>query len=1172
MEIFGYNGNMNIDHMLRPARGLVFFAVLLVFTAIMSPLGADSTDAAGQTPVVTLDPAYDWSESVHLDGEWAFFWQEWIDPAKPAAELRVPDGVFKARTWPSQDYPLFGYASYRLVVESRSFPVTMGISFRGFYSAYRVFVNGTEIGHNGRLGMESASEIGKGDARYFYFSVPAGVSRLELVIHASNYSYNYRAGMLEGPWLGSQSEIAVKQSQRQALDILFIGSMLVMGVYHIFLTLFRRKDKAALFFGLFCLIMAYRTFFITGEKLAFSLLPWLTGRIFTFAQLPGIYLIMPLFLLYVYNLFRQDAHRRIVYLLLGVSGVLFIAGIISAPFKAIRFYNFVLVPGMVYILFVLFMAWIKNRPDARLIGSGFLVLFVLGINDILNDMKIIDTAYFLSNGLFLFLFFQSVVLARRFSRAFVQVEKLSAELESHNTELQKLDKLKDEFLANTSHELKTPLNGIIGLSESLVDGAGGPVSDAMKRNLELIVLSGRRLYSMVNDLLDFSRLKENQMTLDIVPVDIRSVCNLVLALSENIVPEGKNLTILNELPPDVPGVLADPSRLEQIVFNLVANAVKFTEAGYVRLKASWTDHIVTVSIEDTGIGIPEDKQELVFESFQQADSSISRRFGGSGLGLAIVKKLLLLHGGDISLRSRPGEGSCFSFTLPRAPEHSALIPNSVSHIRANKTLGNSSDIIDMARIQQLQAAAVPALPAAAARSLTEIPLDVLNGQHIDPNAPARLQGTILVVDDEYINLTVLINNLTLFGYTIVSASSGAEALRLIERHGKPDAVILDIMMPDMSGYELTRELRKQFTASQLPVILLTARNQSTDIVEGFNCGANDYLTKPFSRTELIARVKTHIDLARINISYSRFVPSEFLGILNKNSIIDIKLGEQVEKNIAVLFTDIHSFSDMAESLSAAEIFNFINSYLGRFGPVVRRNRGFVDKYVGDAILAIFPEGSADALAAAHDMRQELNRYNSFRQKSGYQPIEFGIGIHSGPVIMGTVGETEHMETTVISDIVSVASRLEALTGMLNSPVLTVRGSVPDDCAVPRRFIGEVPVRVGHKTVQVMEIFMDLPQNQSGGHSAAPQSGQVAVDETDQRIIQKAKLDTLPVFQRGLEKFQNKDFAAAEELFTAVLAENPVDRIADLYAQRCRLLAGTKSLPENWAYITPEWVD
>lgn len=232
-----------------------------------------------------------------------------------------------------------------------------------------------------------------------------------------------------------------------------------------------------------------------------------------------------------------------------------------------------------------------------------------------------------------------------------------------NQRLQELDKLKDEFLANTSHELRTPLNGIIGLSESLLDGAAGPVPDAMRKYLEMIAYSGKRLANLVNDILDFSKLKNHTLQLHRRPVDVHECVQILLKMTEPLVGT-KDLELINAVPETLPPVLADEGRLQQILYNLVGNAVKFTDQGSVTVSAKHEYDQVVIDVVDTGIGIPPDQVSKIFESFEQVDGTDNRRHGGTGLGLAITKRLVELHGGAIGVCSTPGVGSRFRVKLP----------------------------------------------------------------------------------------------------------------------------------------------------------------------------------------------------------------------------------------------------------------------------------------------------------------------------------------------------------------------------------------------------------------------------------------------------------------------------------------------------------------------------
>lgn len=416
------------------------------------------------------------------------------------------------------------------------------------------------------------------------------------------------------------------------------------------------------------------------------------------------------------------------------------------------------------------------------------------------------------------------------NRKLAQKEAELARERQVSERLQHLDRLKDEFLANTSHELRTPLHAIIGLAESLRDGAAGPLPADAGRNLQMVVSSGKRLSRLVDDILDFSKLKHHEINLHLRPVDVSAVVSATLSMLEPLIGR-KNLRLCNDIPAEGVMVLADENRLQQILFNLLGNAIKFTGQGIISVQAGMLpEGMAAVSVHDTGIGIPPEKQALIFESFVQADGSIERTYGGTGLGLTVTRQLVELHGGTIRVQSVPGEGSVFTFTLPAAPA--------------------------------CEAAAGDGKPSAGEHWQGLLQEEgVLSGQVPEEvQKTGRGHGHILVVDDELVNLQVLNNFLGLRGYAVSLCQSGMEALELLENGTRPDLILLDIMMPRMSGYEVSRKIRHRYPLQELPILMVTAKHLTSDLVAGFLAGANDYLVKPFDKEELFIRVETLIKL------------------------------------------------------------------------------------------------------------------------------------------------------------------------------------------------------------------------------------------------------------------------------------------------------------------------
>lgn len=674
--------------------------------------------------------------------------------------------------------------------------------------------------------------------------------------------------------------------------------------------------------------------------------------------------------------------------------------------------------------------------------------------------------------------------------------------------LEQIDQLKDQFLANTSHELRTPLNGIIGLSEALLDQETDP---GKQENLSMIVSSGKRLASLVNDILDFSKLRTHDIELRQKPVDLRSLVNLVLRILQPLV-EGKDLQLINALPDDLPPLQVDEDRLQQILFNLVGNAAKFTETGYVKVGCGTASAgMLPLFVEDTGIGIPENKREVIFQAFEQADGSARREFAGTGLGLSISQKLVELHGGKMWVESEVGHGSTFYFTLPLAA--AALVDTAI---------------------------APGAAPARTIAALERTPkLKAAEGKTA---APAGERLYILVVDDEPINQQVIKNHLQGDAFELVQAMNGEEALQILESDQRFDMVLLDVMMPRMSGYEVCQRIREQYLPSELPVIMVTAKNQVADLVQGLDMGANDYLAKPFTKDEFLARIRTHLNLHRINRVTNRFVPAEFIRALGKNTLTEINLGDHVERQVTVLFTDIRDYTPLAEQMTPEETFRFVNSYAGRMGPVINAHHGFVNQYLGDGIMAIFQQSPDDALQACIDMQLELRLYNQERRQRGRQAIQVGMGMHTGQLIMGIIGDEQRTDAATISDTVNTAARMETLTKQLGADILLSEGSLQklqDPERYQLRYLGKVPVKGRKAPVGVYECY-----------------------DSDLLAVQNLKRSWMEAFDEAVALYTEQDFARAIVRFGEILAANPDDRVA------AHLLEGSRQYlaqgaPEGW---------
>lgn len=1038
--------------------------------------------------------AADWDsgETVELGADWDFYWDQLLYPSQflDSETQPIPDARFVPDFWSKKGYSAYGKGTYRQVFRSETpFPEILGIRFMSVYSAYRVWINGELAYEHGVMGTSRSDERGNAARTSFYFA-PRGAESLDIIVQVTNYEYKTHGGIGRPPVIGSWETISHISFVERMWDLLLAGSLGFMGLYLLVLFVFRTKDKTPLYLGLFALFMVFRQLMVGGSKLVFTLFPSLTVYVWDLLQAFGIYPLLPLFLLYIYSLFPQDKFKwflRVFVLQSVVLGLLYYIPFLDPYISVLgSVRDIFIIFGLIFSFWMALYALVKKQNEAGLVFIAMLFIMVIGIHDALVSLQIAGPTYYLGTAVWMCFLFQSFILARRFSRAFAEVETLSGTLAEKTEALLEMDRMKDEFLANTSHELKTPLNGIIGITESLAAGDKGPLSPEQLHQLDLVSSSGRRLFSLVNDILDHARLRNGKLAVFPRSVDFWTVAEPVCEFfSVNALSRGIELRM--DKSDGLSPVYADPARLEQILYNLLGNALKFTESGWVSLSARESGGLLCIEIADSGIGIPADKQELIFESFQQADGGLSRRYGGTGLGLTIAAELAALQNGSITVQSEVGKGSLFTVALPLS-DGTEEEENAFFRVPPRSMVSVPGGFTDEDDAHSALRVAKP----------SDMPL-------------------VLVVDDESTNRQILMNALSSSGYKGVSLSGGNELLSLLDQGVCPDMVLLDIMMPGMNGYEALVEIRKTRSSAELPVLLLTAKNRIDDLLQGFSLGANDFITKPFSRQELLARIRSHLLLKRIYDSEQRFAPADFLKLVKEEVGSDLEVGSMARKEMTVLYSDLRAFTSFTEGLSPEEGLKFFNSYLSRFAPIIRDHGGFVDRYVGDGLLALFPGSATDALRAAEALRLELDVYNGHRSNCAYAPVDFGMGIHRGLVTLALIGEGSHVEAGLFSETVSLSIRLESLTRQLHTCALVSTASLGDFTGVPSRFVGRIRMK-GRKTpLEVSEL-----------------------------LFERRKTETLQLFNQAVQSFYADSIEDAAAAFATVTAIDPDDKVAALY--------------------------
>ncbi|MBF0277457.1 MAG: response regulator [SAR324 cluster bacterium] len=410
------------------------------------------------------------------------------------------------------------------------------------------------------------------------------------------------------------------------------------------------------------------------------------------------------------------------------------------------------------------------------------------------------------------------------------------------------------------------------------------------------------------------------------------------------------------------------------------------------------------------------------------------------------------------------------------------------------------------------------------------------------------QQKILVVDDSPENIDVIVGLLGQH-YEVIAATNGKMALKIASMK-PPDLILLDILMPEIDGYEVCEILKDSPLTSDIPVIFLTAKTSLDDIVRGFRSGAVDYISKPFFPEEMMARVNTHLTMRRQKIQlfesekiasmtriFEKFVPKQFLSRIAKDGIENIELGKAESDIITILFSDIRSFTTFSENMVPQNLLQLLNTYFSLMDQIIRKHNGFVDKFIGDGIMALFTRDNAtaaevasDAISSAIAMQKAVMPLHTNQQNEQFPPISIGIGIHSGPAIIGITGSEQRMASTVLGDSVNIASRLEGLTKTYGAKILVSSETIGMLGKRPNfnfREIDVVKVKGKTKTTKIYEVY--------------------DCDSPDRQIL---KNKTSPYISEGIYFRDNDELNDAAEVFQKAAEIDPDDRVLQHHLAAC----------------------
>jgi len=638
------------------------------------------------------------NEIVLLAGDWDFYWNQLILPADfKAIDHDTIVNHYPAR-WNGDKYlnqvvNSYGYATFRLKVLLGKQHPDLAVNLPAQATAYRLFVNGKEIGSAGVVSTNRKSSV----PAYKISSslINTDTSELEFVYQISNF-HHFEGGMWQSLHLGMQECIRYEYETWLLTDIFFIGSILIMALYHLGVYLVRRKMKSALYFSIICFLVATRVFITPNhyENYFFGT----NWHVSTFLEIFTFIAAIPIFYLYTNTLFGSLFKKAINYIVLIIFALQTLFLFIVPPaiyLQAVTYFKFIAAIEIVYFIYILILALFKKLEGSTIFFIGVLILALVTFHDMAVGSKFLLTDYSIQYGLFVFIFSQAYMLSKLFSQGFTQAEQLTdellhinnnlenlvtirtAEVNSAYLKLQEMDKFKEGMMGMIVHDLKNPLSLILNIPEIY----------PIEKKMEIVTKTGKQMKSLVSNILDVQKYENTSIVLDKSELNLQTLVNSAIDEVQILCLE-KNLTIVADIPNEVL-VYCDEELIIRVLTNLLTNAIKFSpfNSKIEVFTRGTAENKVQIAVKDYGVGISDEKQAVIFEKFGQVIAKKSGKFQSTGLGLTFCKMVVEAHGGNIGIESKKNEGATFWFTLD--------IVQSKADTATTNSLTQTADIIEL---------------------------------------------------------------------------------------------------------------------------------------------------------------------------------------------------------------------------------------------------------------------------------------------------------------------------------------------------------------------------------------------------------------------------------------------------------------------------------------------
>ncbi len=893
---------------------------------------------------------FDQQGNISLHGEWLFYPLAFIDPAQAKVApsqwqlSRIPGSPNTSPLY-EQDASI-GYGTYMMSMTLPQSQAEMSLRLWMVQSAYVLYGLDDESGliielaRSGQVGKSRQETIGELSEKVI--PLPLSLLRhqkISLILHISSF-YN-SVGIMSFPRLGLSQAIYSEEIFKQMERALVMGGFSVIALYGLALFLGRRRSQLDLLSVIFTLLLLLRYsatewlmywfFHLTRwiEPLGLFLNYWSTHM--TIVVLLVIFSrIQPLPFLLRLKQFSIGFNLLMIltWWVMGFDWI--VANVIGLCF-------FVLLSSGLSLFFaILYLRW-KKTQDMDLTVWGFSALTIAGLNDYLVFFHQVPNIFLIQYAILFFAFTQSLITGRMFARTYQRNEELLLEISEK-------ERARTLFFHNTSHELRTPLNGIIGFLQLLSDNRYGEQTAQSKQQLLKCIRLAESLKNQVNTILDLAKSKKGKLTLDNSLISLDDIFSEVCNLAEGLLLKRVDSRFEAERfwGDQDANFIGDREKLTTIFRNLLGNAFKFADphrSNYVKMKIKREKEAIVLTISDTGIGIPKDHLEGIFEEFRQVAGDTRRNYEGTGLGLSMVRDLVNLMHGSIEVESEPGRGSVFRV---RIPEQSKV--HSQARQQRPSPFADQSHDSSIAALSRLNRA-------------------------IEVRQEGQLQQRILVVDDNEINCEVIEHMLEEQGYEVIVAFGGQEALVKM-RTEIPDLVLLDMMMPQVSGEDVLRAMKADSLLLDIPVILITARASDDDRMFGLGLGADDYLAKPIHQVELNMRVR--------NLLYRLEVNRRMVQLEERDRLA--QLGELLGE-LSHELKNIFQFSDLNQRIDRRMLSTLIQCL-----PIATKAWPKAAEILAEGELSDSGEGGADGLSFLSLKQSEDPVLRSLRMRLAHLTI------------------------------------------------------------------------------------------------------------------------------------------------------------------------------------------